>query len=637
MSFATGRRPRRSRSRPSTRWICYCVTKKTSFESPVCSFCVGWSMSQDPDKSMPNKEQEQRPVKIGSPAFVRRPRLGEILLKRGSVDRDQLDSALAYQSAQEGRRGAPGWERVGEILLRSRHISEGLLIEALAVQWGLDHAMNLTLKEIDPLLVERVPIGFAKRYILLPVRRENGAVLVAASDPMTLPALDDLRLLLESPLRLTLMPAKVILSNINQVYERSADSTEQAISALTAESLDRIAEELSEPEDILDADDEAPMIRLVNSILFQAVQQRASDIHFEPFEREMVVRYRIDGVLYNVLSPPKRFQSSLTSRIKIMAGMNIAEKRLPQDGRIGLKVGGREIDIRVSDVPIAHGERLVLRLLDKTTVLLNLEDIGLSPAGLATLAQLIQLPHGILLVTGPTGSGKSTSLYAALNKINSPDRNIITIEDPIEYQLKGVGQIQVNPKINLTFANGLRSILRQDPDVIMIGEIRDTETAEIAIHASLTGHLVFSTLHTNDSAGAVTRLLDMGIEPFLVSSSVIAIVAQRLVRLICPDCKQGYHPTPEELAKLGIKPGYGDGEFFRGRGCPLCMNTGYRGRRGIYEILLMDDEIRSLILSKTDSSTIKTKAVGKGMLTLRESGAQRVIDGTTTTEEVLRV
>jgi len=594
-------------------------------------------MSQDPDKSMPNKEQEQRPVKIGSPAFVRRPRLGEILLKRGSVDRDQLDSALAYQSAQEGRRGAPGWERVGEILLRSRHISEGLLIEALAVQWGLDHAMNLTLKEIDPLLVERVPIGFAKRYILLPVRRENGAVLVAASDPMTLPALDDLRLLLESPLRLTLMPAKVILSNINQVYERSADSTEQAISALTAESLDRIAEELSEPEDILDADDEAPMIRLVNSILFQAVQQRASDIHFEPFEREMVVRYRIDGVLYNVLSPPKRFQSSLTSRIKIMAGMNIAEKRLPQDGRIGLKVGGREIDIRVSDVPIAHGERLVLRLLDKTTVLLNLEDIGLSPAGLATLAQLIQLPHGILLVTGPTGSGKSTSLYAALNKINSPDRNIITIEDPIEYQLKGVGQIQVNPKINLTFANGLRSILRQDPDVIMIGEIRDTETAEIAIHASLTGHLVFSTLHTNDSAGAVTRLLDMGIEPFLVSSSVIAIVAQRLVRLICPDCKQGYHPTPEELAKLGIKPGYGDGEFFRGRGCPLCMNTGYRGRRGIYEILLMDDEIRSLILSKTDSSTIKTKAVGKGMLTLRESGAQRVIDGTTTTEEVLRV
>ncbi|MDC4222912.1 MAG: ATPase, T2SS/T4P/T4SS family [Candidatus Manganitrophus sp.] len=308
------------------------------------------------------------------------------------------------------------------------------------------------------------------------------------------------------------------------------------------------------------------MIRLVNSVLFQAVQQRASDIHFEPFEKEIAIRYRIDGVLYNILAPPKRLQSSLISRIKIMAGMNIAEKRLPQDGRIGLKIGGREIDIRVSDVPTAHGERLVLRLLDKTSILLNLEDIGLSPSGLATMDQLIQMAHGIILVTGPTGSGKTTTLYAGLSKINSPDKNIITIEDPIEYQLKGIGQIQVNPKIQLTFASGLRSILRQDPDVIMVGEIRDTETAEIAIQASLTGHLVFSTLHTNDSAGAITRLLDMGIEPFLVSSSVVAIVAQRLVRQICPECRVSYRPTPEELGKLGIKQVSAQSGFLSGKG-----------------------------------------------------------------------
>ena len=566
-----------------------------------------------------------------------RPKLGEILLSQGAIRLEQLEEALSYQRGKEERRGRPGWERIGEILLRLRHVGEETLLAALGAQWGLPQMATLSLKEVDPVLAGKVPIGFAKRYTLLAMRRENGAVVVAASDPLNLSALDDLRLALGSPLRVMLAPPKAILSGINQVYERSTDTAEQAISDLAAESLDRIAEELSEPEDLLDADDEAPMIRLVNSILFQAVQQRASDIHFEPFEREVAVRYRIDGVLYNVLSPPKRFQSSLTSRIKIMAGMNIAEKRLPQDGRIGLKVGGREIDIRVSDVPTAHGERLVLRLLDKTTLLLNLEDIGLSSAGFQTLSQLIQMSHGILLVTGPTGSGKTTTLYAALNKINSPDRNIITIEDPIEYQLKGVGQIQVNPKINLSFANGLRSILRQDPDVIMVGEIRDTETAEIAIHASLTGHLVFSTLHTNDSAGAITRLLDMGIEPFLVSSSVIAIVAQRLIRLICPDCRQAYRPTPEELAKLGLSAGSVKGEFHRGKGCAQCMNTGYRGRSGIYEILLIDDEIRNMILSKTDSTTIKGRAVAKGMSTLRESGARKVIEGATTTEEVLRV
>lgn len=578
---------------------------------------------------------ERKPMR--QPAHQQRPRLGEILLQRAAVEPSQLQQALDFQREQGARRGRSGWERLGEVLLRLRYLQEERLLDALAEQWGIPHVQTLALTEVDADLVERIPIGFAKRYGLLPIGRENGTVRIATSDPLNLQALQDLALLFEAPLALTLAPAKTILSGINHMYERSADSAEQAISDLAAESLDRIVEELSEPQDLLDADEDAPVIRLVNSILFQAVQQRASDIHIEPYDREVMVRFRIDGVLYNVLTPPKRFQASLISRIKIMAGMNIAEKRLPQDGRIGLKVGGREIDVRVSDVPTAHGERLVLRLLDKTTLLLNMEDIGLSPSALSTLGQLIQMAHGILLVTGPTGSGKTTTLYAALSRINSPNRNIITIEDPIEYQLKGVGQIQVNPKIDLTFANGLRSILRQDPDVIMVGEIRDTETAEIAIHASLTGHLVFSTLHTNDSAGAITRLLDMGIEPFLVSSSVIAIVAQRLIRLICPDCRQSYTPTAEELAKLGLDRPPGSGVFFRGRGCSQCINTGYRGRSGIYEILMVDDEIRGLILSRSDSTSIKTRAAGKGMMTLRESGAQCVIDGSTTTEEVLRV
>jgi general secretion pathway protein E len=408
---------------------------------------------------------------------------------------------------------------------------------------------------------------------------------------------------------------------------------------LGAESLDSLATALrDEPRDLLEAADEAPIIKLVNSLLFEAAKKRASDIHIEPFERDLLIRYRIDGVLYNVLTPPKRLQASIISRVKIMAGLNIAEKRLPQDGRISIKIAGRDVDIRVSAIPTAHGERLVLRLLDKGNLLLQLTEIGLDEARLKILSHLVRLSHGIVLVTGPTGSGKTTTLYAALNTINAPEKNIITIEDPIEYQLRGVGQMQVNPKINLTFAAGLRSILRQDPDVIMVGEIRDGETAEIAIHASLTGHLVFSTLHTNDAAGAITRLLDMGIEPFLVASSLVAIVAQRLVRVLCPACRQSYRPSPDEVAKLGV-----NGErastatWFRAGGCPECLSTGYRGRTGIYEILVLDDELRSLVLAKTDANAIKARAMEHGMRTLRDDGAQKVASGITTTEEVLRV
>jgi general secretion pathway protein E len=428
------------------------------------------------------------------------------------------------------------------------------------------------------------------------------------------------------------------LGAINRFYEQSADTPEEMIQSMDTESSDRLLHELEETEDLLDVSDEAPVIKLVNLILFQAVKERASDIHIEPFQKELKVRYRIDGILYQRLNPPKKYQSAIISRLKIMAKLDIAEKRLPQDGRIPIKIADKDIDIRVSIIPTTFGERVVLRLLDKSSVLFGMEEIGLSPDQLQILDDLIHRPNGILLVTGPTGSGKTTTLYAALSQINSPDKNIITIEDPVEYQLWGIGQIQVNPKIGLTFAHGLRSVLRHDPDVILVGEIRDAETAEIAIQAALTGHLVFSTLHTNDSASAVTRLVDMGVEPFLVSSVVRAIVAQRLIRVICPECKEGYVPEAEALRDLGIVPEQLEGGMaYRGKGCPACSETGYRGRTAIYEMLIVSEAIRHLIMKKADSTSICRQAVEEGMKTLRDDGAQEVIAGVTTLEEVARV
>jgi len=446
--------------------------------------------------------------------------------------------------------------------------------------------------------------------------------------------------LLGLPVKPVLTSSLSLLACLNRVYDEAASpaGAEQVMDDIAAsESLDQIAHELDEPQDLLDATDEAPIIRLVNSVLFQAVRQRASDIHFESFERGLVVRYRIDGVLYPVLTPPKHLQASIIARLKIMASLNIAEKRLPQDGRFRIRTAGKDVDLRVSVLPTSHGERVVLRLLEKENRLLNLAEMGFSQDRLGIIQQLIQLSHGIILVTGPTGSGKTTTLYAALTHINAPDKNIITVEDPVEYQLLGVGQMQVNPKINLTFAAGLRSILRQDPDVIMIGEIRDRETAEIAIHASLTGHLVFSTLHTNDAASAATRLIDMGIEPFLVASSVVAVLAQRLLRQVCSDCKQPYHPDDEELIRLGIVPPRVRPTFYRGAGCPACAQTGYRGRTGIFELLVLDDEIRRLIGNKADSASIRQAAMAKGMVTLKDEGAEKVFHGVTTTEELMRI
>ncbi len=510
---------------------------------------------------------------------------------------------------------------------------------ARAAEYELPFLERLAASDVDAELLATLPMQFARRNLVLPLRREANAVVVAIGDPRALGPLDDLRVLYRAPTRPVVVPPDVLTEVINRAYDLASGSAADLMGNLDEERLDLIATELEEPRDLLEASDEAPIIRLVNSLLFQAVKDRASDIHIEPFERVLTVRFRIDGILYDVISPPKRFQPVIISRVKVMAGLDIAEKRLPQDGRIRTKVAGKDIDVRVSVIPTAYGERVVLRLLDRAATLLGLEELGLTGRSLALVDRLIRQSHGIILVTGPTGSGKTTTLYAALSTINSTERNIITIEDPIEYQLQGVGQMQVSPKIELTFANGLRSILRQDPDVIMVGEIRDSETAEIAIQAALTGHLVFSTLHTNDSASAVTRLVEMGTEPFLVSSSVLAVMAQRLLRRVCGHCRRVLRPSPELLAEIGITPEQaGDRTLYAGgAGCDACKQTGYRGRTGIHELLVVDDEVRTLIMKNADATAIRRAAVAAGMVTLREDGATKVLAGETTIEEVLRV
>jgi general secretion pathway protein E len=564
---------------------------------------------------------------------MRRTSFVETLYHTTSLTPDQLAQAEDL-SAQKGL-------SLEETLLQQRLVNEDELLQAQAQHLGLPFWKELPESEFDPALMMQVPLAFARQHKLVPVRHEDGTILVAMSNPYDLLPLDNVSQLLNAPVEPVLSPEREVLNILNRLYETPGPQTAaEVIEDLDFEEMGRLAHDLESTQDIVDQDSEAPIIRLVNSILSQAVRDRASDIHIEPFERSLQVRYRIDGVLHEVLSPPKRLQSAITSRLKIMASLNIAERRLPQDGRITIRVRNREIDIRVSVVPTAFGERLVLRLLDKTSTLFKLEDIGFASDMFDTYSRLIRRSHGIILVTGPTGSGKTTTLYATLQRINAPAVNIITVEDPIEYQLNGIGQIQVNPKIDLTFANGLRSILRQDPDIIMVGEIRDRETAEIAIQASLTGHLVFSTLHTNDAASAVTRLLDMGIEPFLISSSVLAMMAQRLVRLLCRVCREPMQPTAEALHDLGLTADAYErqGEqMYRANGCDACHGTGYRGRTGIYELLVLDDTVRDLVMQHANASMIKNAALARGMRTLLQDGVRRVLQGYTTAEEVLRV
>ena len=549
------------------------------------------------------------------------------------------DAGIAPEVLARARERQRDGKDLGEVLLEMGALSPQRWGELQASYYGLPFVGQVSIDSVPLDLVTRLPIQFAKRNNLLPVAVEGDAVVVATANPSAVGPVDDLRLLFGKAIRAIVAPAPVIAEAINRAYDRASGTTAELVSGLDEERLDLIATELDEPKDLLDAGDEAPIIRLVNQLIFQAVKDRASDIHIEPFERELLVRFRIDGILYDVVKPPKRFQPVVVSRVKIMAGLNIAEKRLPQDGRIRTKIAGKDVDIRVSVIPTAFGERIVMRLLERSATLLELEELGLVGQNLKTVQRLIRQSHGIILVTGPTGSGKTTTLYAALQKINSNEKNIITIEDPIEYQLEGVGQMQVNPKIELTFANGLRSILRQDPDVIMVGEIRDVETAEIAIHAALTGHLVFSTLHTNDSFGAVTRLVDMGIEPFLVSSSVNAVMAQRLVRRVCTGCRVPFVPTDAQLREIGVEPSRAPaaGVYQPGPGCAYCKHTGYRGRSGIHELLVVDDEIRGLVMKNSDAATIRRSATTRGMPTLREDGAEKVLQGLTTIEEVIRV
>jgi len=564
----------------------------------------------------------------------------------------QLAEALDEQQAQ--RREDPHKEgaRIGEILIRLHYVTEEEVLAALGAQLGLSVAADLKPEEVDQELVTKVPINFAKAHRVLPIRRAGANVLTAVADPLDVAALDDVRRALGCDVEPLLVSTNKVIEAINKVYARTTGDTE-----LGERDDDDMAGEAEELVDILDLTDEAPIIRWVNSIMFQAVKERASDIHVEPREKELLVRYRIDGVLYEHKRANRNYTNSIISRVKIMAGLNIAEKRLPQDGRIRRKIAGKDIDMRVATAPTPYGERITIRLLDRSSVLLDLADIGFGEDHLEVINELIRRPHGILLVTGPTGSGKTTTLYACLSKINTPDLNILTVEDPVEYQLEGISQVQINPKIELTFANAIRSFLRHDPDVIMVGEIRDSETAGMAITASLTGHLVFSTVHTNDAAGAITRLVDMGIEPFLVASSLVGLLAQRLVRRVCPDCRELYKPTPEELKKIDIDPeaffsgALGAprmrtsqktpplGMLYRARqsGCQRCSKTGYTGRSGIYELLMIDDEIRALALKNTDSTTIKRAAVARGMRTLRDDGALKVRAGMTTIEEVMLV
>ncbi|MCZ7586376.1 MAG: type II secretion system ATPase GspE [Deltaproteobacteria bacterium] len=556
-------------------------------------------------------------------------RIGEILIAHGACDQEAVDKALETQREKGGL--------LGEILLKQKAVGDDAVQKALAEQFDLEFIDVIDAQNVDAHLLTMIPITYAKAHLVLPLRRDDDEIVVACANPLDYEVLDDLRLYLDGEIRPVLSTQGMVFDTINLVYDRARETSDEVLGDLEEEGGPETFD-LEEMIDIIDATDEdAPIIRLINHLMYRSVKERASDIHFEVFENDLIVRFRIDGVLYEVMRPPKRLHNAIASRVKIMAKLNIAEKRIPQDGRIRIKIAGKDIDIRTSIIPTAYGERVVMRLLDKSQVRLDLESLGLDGPRLSVVNNLIHRAHGIILVTGPTGSGKTTTLYASLVRLNKPDVNILTVEDPIEYQIQGIGQMQVNPKIDLTFASGLRSFLRQDPDIILVGEIRDLETAEIAIQASLTGHLVFSTLHTNDSASAFTRLVDMGVEPFLVSSSLVGVIAQRLVRVLCDDCKEAYDPTEEELGKIGLTPKDVNGQLYRPVGCAACIQTGYADRTAIYEILVMRENIQQLILANADANAIKREAIKNGMATLRMDGARRVIQGDTSIEEVMRV
>ena len=558
---------------------------------------------------------------------IHRKTIGEILIESSVITENQLQEAIATQKETESGK------KVGEILI------EEDMLRALAYQLDLPYYDRLPVNDIDPSLVDNIPIQFCRDNKVLPVARDDFNVTVAVVDPLNIFPLDDLRLILSTPnVNMIVSSATVIDNAINRVYERSSDASQKAVDELTDSEVGADTD-LEETRDLLEStDDEKPIIRLVHGLLARAVKERASDIHIEPYESEIMVRFRIDGGLQDKMQIPKRHSGSLASRVKIMGKLNIAEKRLPQDGRITIRVAGKDVDVRLSVLPTAHGERIVMRLLMRDSGAKRLDQMGIDPQIYAQLQTIIEQKHGIFLVTGPTGSGKTTFLYSCVTTINTTDINILTIEDPVEYQLAGVGQIEVKEKVGLTFAEGLRSILRQDPDVIMIGEIRDKETALIAIQASITGHLVFSTLHTNDTAATVTRLLDFGIQPFQLSTAILGVSATRLVRRLCTGCREAYDPSDRELEILSVTREMLAGRklYRAGSGCEQCSNVGYQGRVGVHELMMFDDVIRETILRTQDSKTIKKVAVDRGMTTLRDSAVQKVLQGITSADEALR-
>jgi len=556
--------------------------------------------------------------------------LGENLIRDGLITRDQLQRGLVRQR-EIGK-------RLGDSLVELGYLSEEKLLNALARQFALPH-LSLSSISLSPLPIrDRLSPKYLREHRVLPIEIKDGVLTVAMTDPTDPYTVDDLRMSTGYAVSICLAKEREILEAIDQFYGDGQATMEKIVKGYQEEEGGLPGDDREDVDHLRDLASEAPVIQLVNLLITRAVEARASDIHIEPFEDRLRIRYRVDGVLLDHESPPKRLQAAVISRVKIMAKMNIAERRLPQDGRIRLQILGKDLDLRVSTIPTLYGESVVMRILDRSTLLLTLGELGFPDDVRLQFQRLIRKPHGMILVTGPTGSGKTTTLYTALSEINSADKKIITIEDPVEYQLRGVNQIHVKPKIGLTFANGLRSIVRQDPDVIMVGEIRDAETADIAIHSALTGHLVFSTLHTNDAPGAITRLLDMGIENYLVSSVLVAVLAQRLVRVICPECREPYQLDVAAVRKMGIKTELGGSfQVFRGKGCAECNFTGYHGRTGIYEFLTISEEIQRLILEKADSNLIRQKALALGMKTLWEDGWRKVEQGVTTLEDLLRV
>lgn len=548
-----------------------------------------------------------------------------LLIKGSSITEDQLQLLMSTHDRSSGA-------VLAEIFQKMTFSTPEEALQELCKRLHIQFIKDIPINDISVDLVRDIPINYAKNHEILPYKEDKDKVVVLVTNPLSQKALNDLRVKFGKKTEPLVTSSSRIQDAINRVYEKSTAALE-GLDDIESEEYD-----LDDPViDLLEAgDDDAPVIKLVNTLLFRAVKEKASDIHLEPYEKDMVVRFRIDGILFDVFKPPKKLQNSITSRIKVMGNLNIAEKRLPQDGRIPLKLAGKDIDVRLSSVPTAFGERLVMRLQDRSNVVLALEQLGFSEESLKSIHKILEKTYGIFLVTGPTGSGKSTTLYASISRINTIDRNIITVEDPVEQRIHGIGQIQTNSKIGLTFASGLRAILRQDPNVIMIGEIRDLETAEIAINASLTGHLVLSTIHTNDSPGVFPRLTDMGCEPFLIATSLLGVVAQRLVRILCPHCKAPHTPTEVELRSLEITQNDVIGaNVHRAVGCNECNQKGYIGRTIIQEFLLVTDDIRSLIMQRADGGAVKKAAIKNGMKTLREHGIQKILNGVTTIEEIL--